>query len=578
MDMKRREFLKIAGMSIGAVALGGHQLPTCRQKQAKPNIIIIISDDMGYADIGCYGCKDISTPNIDSIAQKGVRFTNGYVTAPGCSPSRAGLMTGRYQQRFGHYYNPGPPPRGTRDNVGLPPTEITIADMLKSKGYVTGLVGKWHMGLTPNRHPLKRGFQEFFGFLHGEHNYLDPALDSFNPILRGTVPVNEKEYLTDAFTREATSFIKRHRKEPFFLLLSYNAVHNPMQSPKRYQDSFKHIANETRRTYAGMLAAMDDGIGKVLQHLQTYGIEDETIVFFLNDNGGWGEGNSRYEGSINSPLRSGKGSFFEGGIRVPFIVQWPSRLPSGVTYDHPVISLDILPTVAVAAGAKLPQDRKIDGVNLIPYLTGQNKKTPHEILFWHMSDPYAVRHGNWKLVNNGHKTWLFDIALDISESHDLSAKHPDVVKLLTRDYEKWNSQMAQPLWPPRVSKSKAKEHYENIIHQDTGYYIQSGKTYTITVKAKSLVGTGNQITLYCWCGFWVDKMLITSETFPLSSSMEEKSISFDSDNYAGRHLIFGYKASLSPGNKVVLDKNIQLTYTERKLDPDPPKTEVKRLE
>jgi len=445
--MKRREFLKTAGMSIAAITLAN-----CKflrgGTQRRPNIIVIISDDMGYADIGCHGCKDIPTPNIDSIAHKGIRFTNGYVSAPGCSPSRAGFMTGRYQQRFGHYHNPGPPPGGLRDHVGLPLTEITIADMLKSAGYVTGLVGKWHMGLAPHFHPLKRGFNEFFGFLHGKHSYIDPSLGSFNPIMRGTVPVNEKQYLTDAFTREAISFIKRHRTQPFFLLLAYNAPHAPMEVPKRYQNSFKHITNRTRRAYAGMLAAMDDGIGRVLAQLRTYGIEENTLVFFLNDNGGWGEGNRHYEGSTNTPLRGGKGSFYEGGIRVPFIVQWPRRLSGPRTYNHPVISLDILPTVAAVAGAKLPQDRKIDGVNLIPYLTGQTKEPPHESLFWFAWGQYAIREGNWKLVNTGSHTELFDLADDIAESHDLSAEQVDVAKFLAHAYESWNSQMAQPLWPP----------------------------------------------------------------------------------------------------------------------------------
>ncbi len=564
--MKRREFLKIAGMSIAATTLAGCEFPTFQQSQTKPNIIVITCDDMGYADIGCHGCKDIPTPNIDSIAKKGVRFTNGYVSASVCSPSRAGIMTGRYQQRFGYEYNPGPEPHGIQDHVGLPLHEITLANITASAGYVTGAVGKWHLGAAPHFHPLKRGFDEFFGSQHSGHPYFGKHWMKSNFLMRGTTPVDEKEHLTDVLTREAIAFIEHHHDEPFFLYLAYCAPHTPLQVPQRYQNSFKHITKPVRHDYAGLIAAMDDGIGNVLAQLRTYGIEENTLVFFLNDNGGPGK---RY-GPRNSPLKAGKGSFFEGGIRVPFIVKWPLRLLAGVTYDHPVISLDILPTVAAVAGAKIPQDRKIDGVNLIPYLTGQTKEPPHKILFWRMGDDYAVRQGNWKLVNTGPHTELFDLADDIAETRNLAAEQPNVVKKLTKAHEAWNTQMIDPLWLPFVREPKPKKDYENAIHQDAGHYIQSGKTYTMTVKAKSLVGTGNRIILYCWCGFWdIRKTLITSADFSLTSIMEEKSISFDSDNYTGRRLIFGYKVTgPSPSNKVIVDRNIRLTYTERQPDPN----------
>jgi arylsulfatase A-like enzyme len=572
--MKRRDFLKTAGMSVAAFTLAGCEFPRWAV-QGRPNIIVITSDDMGYADIGCHGCKDIATPNIDSIAQKGVRFTNGYVSAPECSPSRAGLMTGRYQQRFGYEYNPGPEPHGIQDHVGLPLHEITLANITASAGYVTGAVGKWHLGTAPHFHPLKRGFDEFFGYPHGGHPYFGKHWMKSNPLMRGTTPVDEKEHLTDAFTREAVAFIERHRNEPFFLYLAYHAPHKPIQVPQRYQNSFEHITKPVRRAYAGLIAAMDDGIGNVLGQLRTYGIEENTLVFFLNDNGG-----AKMCGASNSPLKAGKSSLFEGGIRVPFMVQWPQMLTGGATYDHPVISLDILPTVAAVAGAKLPQDRKIDGVNLIPYLTGQNKKTPHEILFWRRGETYAIRNEDWKFVKKNDKIELFNLASDIAETQDLTTEHSDLVEHLTKAYEKWNAQMPAPLWPNQITKPKPEEDYKNVTHQDTGYYIQSGKTYTMTIKAKSLVGTGNRITLYCWCGFWdIRKTLITSADFSLTSSMEAKSISFDSDNYAGRLLIFGYKVTgKSPGKKVVVDNNISLSYTDKQPDTDPPRPETKRLE
>lgn len=454
-EQTRRQFLKTMGFaaaSVGASSL----LPaydsmgqTKRTKSKQPNIIVIISDDMGYADIGCHGCKDIKTPNVDSIARNGIRFTNGYVSCPVCSPTRAGLATGRYQQRFGHEYNTGPPPGGLRDNVGLPLTEVTIANVLKSAGYVTGAVGKWHLGIAPHFHPFKRGYDEFFGFLHGGHSYIDPGLGTFNPVLRGTKPVEEKEYLTDAFSREAVAFVERHHKEPFFLYLAYNAVHTPMQAPERYKDSFTHITDAKRRVYAGMLTAMDEGIGKLLDKLREFGIEENTLLFFVNDNGG-----PTANASNNSPLRATKGTMFEGGIRVPFMVQWPGRLKAGQVYDHPAIALDILPTAAAAAKADLPKDRTIDGVNLLPYLTGEKKSQPHDTLFWRAGKNSAVRKGNWKLVKMGSETGLFDLSSDIGESKDLKQERPGVLKEMEETFEKWNSQMIDPVWPRRQRQRK----------------------------------------------------------------------------------------------------------------------------
>jgi len=452
----RREFLKGVSLTAASAAvlslLPGRaalaqKLPG-RKKQ--PNIIVIISDDMGYADLGCQGCKDIATPNIDSIAENGVRFTNGYVSCPVCSPTRAGLVTGRYQQRFGHEFNPGPPPAGQQEHVGLPLTELTIADVLKSAGYVTGIVGKWHLGMAPHFHPLKRGYDEFFGFLHGSHSYIDPQLDTPNPIMRGTEPVDEKEYLTDAFTREALAFIQRHGDKPFFLYLAYNAVHAPLQAPQRYQDSFKEITDPKRRVYAGMLTAMDEGIGKVLAKLRELGIYQDTLLFFVSDNGG----PTPVNGSSNDPLRATKGTMYEGGIRIPFMIQWPSSLKAGQVYEQPVIALDILPTAAAVAGAQLPKDRKIDGVNLLPYITGKKNALPHKTLFWRSGQNYAVRKGTFKLVQMAGEKGLYDLASDIGESQDISSEKPQVVKELQNAFDKWNSQMVEPLWGGRQTKPK----------------------------------------------------------------------------------------------------------------------------
>jgi arylsulfatase A-like enzyme len=450
----RRDFLRQMGLtaaSAGTLSI----LPNCvaigqtsRAEKKQPNIIVIISDDMGYADIGCHGCRDIETPNIDSIARNGIRFTNGYVSCPVCSPTRAGLATGRYQQRFGHEFNTGPPPGGLRENVGLPLTEVTIADVLKSAGYVTGAVGKWHLGMAPHFHPFKRGYDEFFGFLHGGHSYIDPGVGTWNPILRGTDQVDEKEYLTDAFSREAVAFVERHKDGAFFLYLAYNAVHTPMHGPERYKNSFKHISNNKRRIYAGMLTAMDEGIGALLAKLRELDIEQDTLLFFVNDNGGPTPAN----GSSNTPLRATKGTMYEGGIRVPFMVQWPRRLKAGQVYEHPVIALDILPTAAAAAAADLPRDRKIDGVNLLPHLTGRKEQQPHEILYWRRGQDHAVRKGNFKLVKTGGESGLYDLVSDIGETKDLSKERPETVRQLQQAYDKWNAQMIEPVWTRQQRK------------------------------------------------------------------------------------------------------------------------------
>lgn len=449
----RRQFLKRAAYtsaSAGVLASAPVRLVQAgamRTPKKHPNVIVIISDDMGYADIGCHGCKDIATPHIDSIAANGVRFTNGYVSCPVCSPTRAGLATGRYQQRFGHEFNTGPPPGGLRENVGLPLSEVTIANVMKSAGYVTGAVGKWHLGMLPHFHPFKRGYDEFFGFLHGGHSYVDPGLGTFNPILRGTEPVDEKEYLTDAFSREAVAFVQRHHEKPFFLYLAYNAVHTPLQGPPRYERRFEHITDSKRRVYAGMLTAMDDGIGKLLAKLKELDIEKDTLLVFVNDNGG-----PTANGSDNRPLRATKGTMYEGGIRVPFMIQWPARLKGRQVYPHPVIALDILPTAAAAAGADLPKDRKIDGVDLLPYITGTTQAAPHETLCWRAGENHAVRKGHWKLVTMGGQTGLYDLAADVSEANDLSQTKPEVLRELKQAFQRWNAQMVPPLWTRRARK------------------------------------------------------------------------------------------------------------------------------
>lgn len=434
----RREFLKLAGIGAAASILPSLALSAANDR--KPNVIVILSDDHGYSEIGLQGCREVATPNMDSIASSGVRFTNGYVSCPVCSPTRAGLMTGRYQQRFGHEDNPGPP-AVCAPNFGLPLSEKTMADYMKAQGYATGAIGKWHLGHRPECHPQKRGFDEFFGFLTGAHSYTNPGLGTLEPILRGTKEVDEKEYLTDAFGREAVSFIERHKSKPFFLYLAFNAVHAPLTSPARYEKDFAQFQNPQRRKYAAMLKAMDEAVGRVLSKVRSVGLEDDTLIILLGDNGGY-----RVAGMTpNAPLNGFKGDTYEGGVRVPFMMQWKGRLQAGKVYKNPVISLDILPTVVTVAGGK--PGANVEGVSLLPYLTGKNSKSPHDRLFWRWVGKSGARVGDWKLVRNGDGAEkLFNLADDIGEKKDLAAVRPDKLKELQAAYKEWDAKNISPKW------------------------------------------------------------------------------------------------------------------------------------
>jgi arylsulfatase A-like enzyme len=420
----------------------------------RPNILIILADDLGYADLGFQGCQDIPTPHLDALAASGVRCTNGYVSGPYCSPTRAGLLTGRYQERFGHEFNPGGQARG-QENVGLPLSETTIADRLKTAGYATGLVGKWHLGSAPKFHPQMRGFQEFFGFLGGAHPYFPER--GAAPILRGTEQVAEREYLTDAFAREAVAFIDRHQKAPFFLYLAFNAVHTPMHATDARLQKFQSITDERRRTYAAMTSAMDDAVGRVLDKLREAGVVDNTLVFFFSDNGGPVMRTTTINGSRNTPLRGSKRTTLEGGVRVPFVVSWPRKLPAGKVFERTLIQLDVQPTALAAAGVEVKPEWKLDGVSLLPHLQGETSAAPHDTLYWRFGDQMALRHGDWKLVrydavaDDGPARTvsplrLYNLADDIGEAHDLAGTQSDRVQELTATWSAWNAQLVPPLW------------------------------------------------------------------------------------------------------------------------------------
>lgn len=423
------------------------------QSGRRPNILLIVGDDMGYADVGVHGSKEIPTPHIDSIARAGVRCTSGYVTGPYCSPTRAALLTGRYQQRFGHEFNPGPNP-ATDAKPGLSTSETTMAQRLKSAGYATALVGKWHLGNADEFHPLDRGFDEFFGFLGGAHSYF-PAQAPRNLILRGREPVGEEEYLTDALAREAVAYVERQKNSPFFLYLAFNAVHTPMHAPPKYLERFKTIPDVRRRTYAAMMSAMDDAVGAVLAKLHDAGLEEHTLVFFVSDNGG-----PPANASSNGILRGHKASTWEGGVRVPFLVQWKGRLPAGKVYDAPVAQIDILPTALAAAGIEVKPEWKLDGVDLVPHFTGAKTAPPHDMLYWRFGNQMAVRAGDWKLVRartnaaggaarrrQVTESQLYNLAVDIGEQNDLAAKEPEKVKRLEAAWKKWDAELQPPAWP-----------------------------------------------------------------------------------------------------------------------------------
>ena len=449
-----------------------------------PNIIVLLADDLGYGELGCQGNEEIPTPHIDSIAANGVRFTNGYVTGPNCSPSRAGFLSGRIPTRFGYENNP----IGHRNETpasGFPTSETTLAETMQDAGYTTGLLGKWHLGGTAAYHPFRHGFEEFFGFMHEGHYFVqppyegvttmlrrktlpdgevgrwigkkkliyhkwpsnEPDYDADNPIIRGGQPVMETEYLTDALTREAVDFIDRHDDKPFFLYLAYNAVHSPLQGADAYMRKFSHIQDIQRRIFAAMLANMDDSVGAVMKQLRKSGLEENTLVFFLSDNGG----PTRELTSSNAPLRGQKGMMYEGGLRVPFMVQWKGTLPKGKVYNHPVTSLDIYATAAANAKATAPEN--IEGVDLIPYLTSKRSDRPHDTLFWRQGNKAGLRHGDLKLVRMGGRKavgnakWeLYDLSKDISEERNLAKANPEHLSELVALWKKMNGEMQEPLF------------------------------------------------------------------------------------------------------------------------------------
>lgn len=422
--------------ALSALAVAAAPIP-------KPNILILFADDLGYGDVGFNGCTDIPTPNIDSLAENGIVLENGYSTCAVCGPSRAGLLSGRYQNRLGFEDNPGPFRQSEDTQLGFPVEQKTMADRMRALGYTTGMIGKQHDGIGPEYNPVNRGFDEFYGFNNGATDYFKPS-----KLVRGLEPVQmEQDYITDAFGDEAADFIRRHKDSPFLLYMAFNAPHGPMHAKPEHLEKFSRIKDETRRTYAGMVYSMDENIGKILSELRRHGLEENTLIFFLSDNGG-----PHNIAADNGELRGQKGEFYDGGLHVPFVVQWKGKLDAG-TYKEPVISLDILPTAVAAARGTADASWQLDGVNLLPYLAGNMKQAPHDQLYWRFLFQNAIRTPEWKLLKVKEKEggkvrdWqLFRISEDPGEKHDVISQYPEVAEKLLKKYQAWSDGLPAPQW------------------------------------------------------------------------------------------------------------------------------------
>lgn len=512
---KSYEYVLIKALSLKSPETGpnrevvwepGPEKPDVPAEDRTPNIVVILADDLGFNDLtvngGGLAGGLVGTPNIDSIAKEGIYFANGYAGNATCAPSRAAIVTGRYPTRFGFEFTPAPRQfakvlhRLTPDSryfkdrekdhppfeeMGVPPGEITIAEMLKAKNYRTLMLGKWHLGATPRFQPHAQGFDEWLGFVHGSTMFLPKdhpdvinAMQDFDPIdkfqwanLRFHVQKDGKErfepagYLTDYLSDEAVKAIEANKNRPFFMYLSYNAVHTPLQALKSDYDALPQIKDHTTRVYGAMIRALDRGVGRVLQSLKENGLEENTLVFFTSDNGG-----AHYIGlpDINKPFRGWKATFFEGGMHTPFFLKWPARIPEGTRYKEAVSHFDIFSTAAAAAGISLPSDRTIDGIDLIPYITGEKQGRPHDALFWKSGEYKTVISNGWKLQTENYpmKGWLYHLAEDPFERINLADKHPDKVSELRDLLRKQDKTVVPPIWPSLLEAPVPIDHPGNI--------------------------------------------------------------------------------------------------------------------
>jgi arylsulfatase A-like enzyme len=418
-------------------------------ERIRPNILLILVDDLGYGDLGCYGGRDIPTPHIDRLSAEGVRFTDAHVTCPVCGPSRLGLLSGIYQQRIGCYWNPD---LWASHGWQLPDTLKILPQLLKEAGYVTGHIGKWN--ISPDSRPyVDEGYDVMMwkGAYYPDEDGTYPGVDrpDFKTEPHGWGPPRpDAEYLTDRLTRDALDFIERNRDKSFFLYLAYNAPHTPLQADIKYKEIFRELKDEPNRIYAGMVSSLDENMGKILARLKELDLEKNTMVVFTSDNGparggryirGWrDEWPETLLGSAG-PLRGHKAQSFEGGHREPFLIRWPGMIQQGQVYSGLTSTLDLLPTLCKVAGVHLPENQTLDGVDLFPCMTGENQDAPHETLFWMTHNQGAVRQGEWKLIIEPDSSrLLFNLRTDLAEENDLSASHPEVVSRLLEAWKEWS--------------------------------------------------------------------------------------------------------------------------------------------
>lgn len=412
----------------------------------RPNIIIFMADDMGYQDVGFTGSEYINTPNLDALAADGAVYTNGHVTHPFSGPSRAGLLSGRYQHRFGFEENPAYDP--ANESLGICVDEVLFPARIQEAGYVTGAVGKWHLGAAAPFHPNRRGFDYFYGFLGGGHDYftidmLAPINEAYKqPLVRNNQAASFEGYLTDALSADAAQFVRDHKDDPFMLYVAYNAPHGPQQAPKEDIARYSHIEDKKRRVYAAMVDVMDRGIGEVVEALKENDLYENTIIFFLSDNGGpQGQGYSAYNGSNNGVFRGGKGQYYEGGVHVPFMVCWPAQIKAGTRVDYPVNSLDISRTAVELAGGDPVVGNEMDGTNLIPYLTGEKSGVPHEAIYWRGANGHK-----WAILSSDNvksrvedTPQLYLLDSDPSESEDKINSNKKLAQKLQTYWDAWNA-------------------------------------------------------------------------------------------------------------------------------------------
>ncbi len=459
-------------------------------------------DDLGKDEISGYSSKDIQTPNIDRIGKEGVKFQNAYATAPICSPSRAAILTGKYQQRYGFETQPmefypnrlqyalgknakrlgdwkiatplNYPSKKDIVKQGIPPDQINIAEILKANGYKTGLLGKWHLGTGPEHHPNKRGFDYFYGFLGAfslytpkrdlpgyEHYIQDDYSSKYQwkmgrnksaSIFENDKIIEEKEYLTFAIRDRAIEFIDDNKDNSFFLTVSFNAPHVPFQAPKEYYDQFSHIIDKNRRVYLSMIKALDDAVGEVMNQIKKSGLENNTIVYFISDNGG-----ASYTGATdNGELKGGKVTHFEGGINIPFMMKWPNKIPQNRVYRNPVSALDLFSTTLEACKVSTIKNLKSDGVNLLPFILNENNLTPHEKLYWRTDHIHCIRYDKWKLIMSTRDGWmhLYNLENDKSEKVDLKDFNEKEKAVLLQYFEEWNNELPQKYLWPRIMDRK----------------------------------------------------------------------------------------------------------------------------